>query len=820
MRHKSPITGIDFSVSGDVIRSSSVGNDLYFFNADDASNLSSLASLRDLEWESNRSIFAWQSLGIHGSALPGENITSTALNSSATLLVSGSDFGFLKLFNAPAVSLNTSKCSRYKGHSGAIAQVVCSSEDVWMASVGRYDRAILQWRVRTFLNLNSDNNKTVIDAETFGREALSSHDLSRFLSSFSQRSLLSHLSGEIGVDESRLEVKTLLPSSVGTDSWLGSIFSPTVPLIHSKSIPRMNLQLSRVYGFSCLDLRNNVCFTSTGDVLFTAGSISVIASDSGGSQSFHRIHDGVGISAFAISSDAQLAATAQIGGGQSKVAVWDTLTRRTLIILPDALSFGISALAFSKDSIYLAIASLDEDYTVSIYDWRRSARVSRVQSGDSRVMGISFNALATQMICASASYIRCYTRSNHLLTSIPLSTGAFTIQPPFLCCVSFNEDVVVSSYDGHLLVVSGTDGRLVKCIKAHAGSIDALCSLASGALLASGGADGRIKVWSNNYDCLHDISIDSLASSGPYGLSALSLSLNARRVVFGTRGGLIAHMLLPSSNGAKEPSSSSSPSSISVIVQGQSRRELWGIASHPTKSMFATAGDDAYLRVYDAVSFTLLRSVKLDAPSRAVTFSPDGKYVVAGYGANLRDKAGKLPFKGGGFVVFRSTDFKKVHEGKDSNEPLRILRFSSDSKLLAAGSEDGRVHVYTVEDLFRVRTVLSCHKAAVRHIDFSLDGQFIMSVDAANKVCCSESTSGVFIPNPAALRDEKWGSWTNPFSWPVLGLWITLSAASSGSQLAAVQKSCAGGLVVAGTSTGAIMVVNFPCPSRSGFLLE
>jgi WD40 repeat protein len=98
--------------------------------------------------------------------------------------------------------------------------------------------------------------------------------------------------------------------------------------------------------------------------------------------------------------------------------------------------------------------------------------------------------------------------------------------------------------------------------------------------------------------------------------------------------------------------------------------------------------------------------------------------------------------KTGAYIVLSSHDFKIVHEGKDSNEPIRIVKFSPDGKQLAVGSEDATINIYNVKDRYSRRSTINSHKSPVFNIDFSADGQFVMSIDSTSRICYSEASSG------------------------------------------------------------------------------
>jgi WD40 repeat protein len=99
------------------------------------------------------------------------------------------------------------------------------------------------------------------------------------------------------------------------------------------------------------------------------------------------------------------------------------------------------------------------------------------------------------------------------------------------------------------------------------------------------------------------------------------------------------------------------------LLQGHGMRELWGLATHPTKDEFITSGDDATIRVWDSKTFHLIKTVRMDTASRAIAYSPNGKYVAVGFGFGKRSK-GRAAAKEGAFAVLTASDMKIAHEGK------------------------------------------------------------------------------------------------------------------------------------------------------------
>ena len=511
------------------------------------------------------------------------------------------------------------------------------------------------------------------------------------------------------------------------------------------------------------------------------------------------------ISAFTISKDGKYVATGQ-HGHKAVVHVWDSTTGYTLGTLPDLQATSVSTLAFSNSAAYLAVAGLDDDHTISVYDWQNGLLLARASTGRNHVLGCCFSDTDMELLTCGIKAIKLWSIKTRVMTCLrpTLSAGGGRLQN-FLCCVYFMNQPVVGTADGNLYVFS--NATMHHAVKAHDQGVYCIDVSRQKEQLVTGGKDGIVRLWNSDLECTREVLLESILPTANPRLRSVAFSLDASHLIIGTRGSEIMEILIR--NGSLVGGG--------PLVSGHGCRELWGLASHPTKEEFVTVGDDATLRIWDSKSCSLIKTIKVDCPARAVAYSPDGKYLAIGFGSTRRQRNKSELKKEGAFVVLTTSDLKAAHEARDSNEPIRVVKFSPDSKLLAVASEDSKVYLYNVKDRFSKRCVSMCHKAPLRHLDFSQNGQFIISVDSSRRICFSESTSGAYISSAASLRDEKWSTWTCPVGWPVMGLWL---CQPEGAEPLSVSRSWGGLLLSCGNSAGKVYVVYNPCPERSGFIAE
>ena len=95
-------------------------------------------------------------------------------------------------------------------------------------------------------------------------------------------------------------------------------------------------------------------------------------------------------------------------------------------------------------------------------------------------------------------------------------------------------------------------------------------------------------------------------------------------------------------------------STIQKLVMGHSDGELWGLATHPSKEVYATASYDGFIKVWDIKTKKSVCQINANIQMRCIDFSPDGAYIAIGC------KEGEI------FLYRVSKNFDKI-EKIDSN---------------------------------------------------------------------------------------------------------------------------------------------------------
>lgn len=100
-----------------------------------------------------------------------------------------------------------------------------------------------------------------------------------------------------------------------------------------------------------------------------------------------------------------------------------------------------------------------------------------------------------------------------------------------------------------------------------------------------------------------------------------------------------------------------------MLIQGHMEGEVWGLASHHSLPLCATASDDGSIRMWDTAKHQMTGFISLSKAARCVDFSPDGSHLAVG-------------LKDGSFVVLSTKDLSEVAAFQHRKQEISDVKFS------------------------------------------------------------------------------------------------------------------------------------------------
>lgn len=644
--------------------------------------------------------------------------------------------------------------------------------------------------------------------------------------------------------------------------WAGAIREPSDYISSgSASFPDQELHLEFVYGVNMCATASTCAFFAddTWEIVYTSASIGIVYNTKTQTQLLHQGHGLNAISALSVHPRGDLVVTGECGVGQKespRIIIWDANSASTVAQVTTVHTRGILLLAFSPNGQWFASVGMEDDHVLAIYslnDYRETQGrnstsgtlqvqlVARAKTSKQRVWGLSLSDDGEAASCGD-QHLLFYQHQGlqggrSAMSYVTASVKRALFSSHKSCSARASVLQVVHVFKPQTVISSQSDGSLYlwkerKCVgvklKAHEGAIPALTVDRKHQLVLSGGRDGKVCVWSAQLEGMRVIDLAQLAGSAttspPLTSTRIqSLAVRNDRILVVTTGSEICELIKATDDGWKPASGSSATNSNEYRLvphqRGHATGELWGLAAHPTKLQFATAGDDGTVRLWDAPTRSLLslhqveslvapsnskQDVQLRRQLRALAFSSDGGHLAVG-------------ISDGCVLVLSSTCDGVAAEWRGGPHGVRSLKYSPDGAVLAVGSQDRRVHLL---DALTYRKVgeLRGHSAAVTHMDFSKDGGVLQTVSSgAGELLFWDVRSKSQITSASVVRDAKWETWSCPFGWPVQGIY---PPESDGSDVNAVSRTRDERVVASGNDNGSVRLLKFPsvtagAPARS-----
>ncbi|XP_029326734.1 echinoderm microtubule-associated protein-like 4 isoform X5 [Mus caroli] len=567
-------------------------------------------------------------------------------------------------------------------------------------------------------------------------------------------------------------------------------------------LPPEKLKLEWVYGYRGKDCRANVYLLPTGEIVYFIASVVVLFNYEERTQRHYLGHTDC-VKCLAVHPDKIRIATGQIAGVdkdgrplQPHVRVWDSVSLTTLHVIGlGTFERGVGCLDFSKadSGIHLCVIDDSNEHMLTVWDWQKKSKIAEIKTTNEVVLAVEFHPTdANIIITCGKSHIFFWTWSGNSLTRKQGIFGKYE-KPKFIQCLAFlgNGDVLTGDSGGVMLIWSktmvepppgkGPKGvyQINRQIKAHDGSVFTLCQMRNGMLLTGGGKDRKIILWDHDLNLEREIEVPD-----QYGTIRAVAEGRAEQFLVGTSRNFILRGTFNDG--------------FQIEVQGHTD-ELWGLATHPFKDLLLTCAQDRQVCMWNSVEHRLEWTRLVDEPGHCADFHPSGTVVAIG------------THSGRWFVLDAETrDLVSIHT--DGNEQLSVMRYSVDGTLLAVGSHDNFIYLYTVlENGRKYSRYGKCtgHSSYITHLDWSPDNKHIMSNSGDYEILYWDIENGCkLIRNRSDCKDIDWTTYTCVLGFQVFGVW---PEGSDGTDINALVRSHNRRVIAVADDFCKVHLFQYPC---------
>ncbi|KAI1894444.1 hypothetical protein AGOR_G00115880 [Albula goreensis] len=567
-------------------------------------------------------------------------------------------------------------------------------------------------------------------------------------------------------------------------------------------LPPERLKLEWVYGYRGRDCRANVYLLPTGEIVYFIASVVVLFNYEERTQRHYLGHTDC-VKCLAIHPDKIRIATGQIAGVdkdgrplQPHVRVWDSVSLSTLQVIGlGTFERGVGSLSFSKadTGTHLGVIDDSNEHMLTVWDWQKKSKIAEIKTTNEVVLAVEFHPTdANTIVTCGKSHVFFWTWSGSSLARKQGIFGKYE-KPKFVQCLAFlsNGDILTGDSGGIMLVWSrstvepapgkGPKGafQISRQIKGHDGSVFTLCQMRNGTLLTGGGKDHKIILWDHNLNPERDIEVPD-----QYGTIRAVAEGKGDQFLVGTSRNFVLRGTFNDG--------------FQVEVQGHTD-ELWGLASHPYKDLFLTCAQDRQVCLWSSVDHSLEWTRLLDEHGHCADFHPSGAVVAIG------THSGKW------YALDAETrDLVAIHT--DGNEQLSVMRYSVDGTLLAVGSHDNFIYLYTVSEKGRKYSrygKCTGHSSYITHLDWSPDNKFIMSNSGDYEILYWDIPNGCkLIRNRSECKDIDWATYTCVLGFHVFGVW---PEGSDGTDINALIRSHNRKVIALADDFCKVRLFQYPC---------
>ncbi|XP_055292521.1 echinoderm microtubule-associated protein-like 5 isoform X5 [Moschus berezovskii] len=712
------ITHVDWDIRGKLLQVNTGAKEQLFFEAPRGRKQTiPSGEAEKIGWASWTSVLGLCCEGIWPVIGEVTDITASCLTSDKTVLATGDDLGFVKLFRYPAKG-KFGKFKRYVAHSTHVTNVRWTYDDSMLVTLGGADMSLMVWtnEMEGYREKRPcDSEESDLDSEEDGGY---DSDVTRENEiSYTIRALSTNIRPMFGI-KPHLQQKE--PSA---DERPPVSRAPPQPEklqtnnIGKKKRPIEDLVLELVFGYRGRDCRNNVHYLNDGDdIIYHTASVGILHNVATGNQSFYQEHND-DILCLTVNQHPKfinIVATGQVGDSADMSAaapsihIWDAVSKQTLSILRCYHPKGVCSVSFSATGKLLLSVGLDPEHTLTIWRWQEGAKIASRAGHNQRIFVAEFRPDSdSQFVSVGVKHVKFWTLAGRaLLSKKGLLSTLEDARMQTMLAVAFgaNNLTFTGTISGDVCVWK--DHMLCRIVaRAHNGPVFAMYTTLRDGLIVTGGKErpskegGAVKLWDQELRRCRAFRLETGQASD----CVRSVCRGKGKILVGTRNAEIIEV------GEKN-------AACNVLVSGHVDGPVWGLATHPSRDFFLSAAEDGTVRLWDVADRKMLNKVNLGHAARTVCYSPEGDMVAIG-------------MKNGEFIILLVSSLKIWGKKRDRRCAIHDIRFSPDSRFLAVGSSENSVDFYDLTLGPTLNRISYCKDipSFVIQMDFSADSRHLQA---------------------------------------------------------------------------------------------
>jgi len=577
--------------------------------------------------------------------------------------------------------------------------------------------------------------------------------------------------------------------------------------------PPQNYTLEYVYGYKMDNSSMNCLYTANKNVVFYAATLGIVMDPNNNTQAFFGGHNKLvpqhnnRITCMALDQEKKLVATGQIGRYPT-VYIWST---ETLSLKGSSSKIGlgekkyfpksISALAFSADGKYIAVADTSDECKVYtfIVDTHEEKYSGPSQAGHVKAIAWSRNKSDYTFCTIGKKSVKFWyplkKKKAPLLCQMP-SIGMTT---DFFCVVYDNKGICYTGGANGYIYIWDNSGSSIKQVQAHQGVVYALNYIAETNRLLSGGADEKVLVYSlPNLNVVNEYTFSGAVISVDY-------HSEPERLLAGLANGSIIEVQIDQNNYYQ------------ILMQGHSDGYLTALDT--TEDNVVTAGEDNKITIWSYSDRNAFITTPIDENAeKAITTGNQSKFP-----DNQRCRLLTINKVNNHIALAISNGSIQIREGCCTPENLLFkevvakdkqitsLKYSSDGEKLAVATNDGNIYLYnsgTGGD-YKKQGTIPGREGYIVDMDWSTDGGCIRGMtNLFNVYFFDPIAQGIVDTSPDWTKNLEWATNNVKLTWSTEGIY---PKGCGGEHIKSVTMSNKKDLIVTGDAYNSINVYRNPC---------